>query len=164
MEMKTVIAEMLATDWPEVERIYLEGVATGQATFETQSPGWESWDAGHLQACRLVVSKGGKIAGWAALSPVSKREVYKGVAEVSIYIGDAFRGQGIGKALFARLVDEAEKHGLWTLQSSVFRENKATMALHRKMGFREIGFREKIAKHNGVWRDTVLLERRSKAV
>lgn len=158
------IAGMTPADWPEVERIYLEGIATGQATFETESPGWESWDAGHLSIGRLVARSGKRLAGWAALSPVSKRPVYKGVAEVSIYVSDAFRGQGIGKALFPRLIEEAEKHGMWTLQSSVFRENTATIALHQKMGFREIGFREKVAKHHGVWRDTVLLERRSKVV
>lgn len=162
--MRVDIVAMTPADWPEVERIYLEGIATGLATFETQSPGRESWDAGHLTIGRLVARSGHRIAGWAALSPVSKRPVYKGVAEVSIYIGDAFRGQGIGKALFARLIEEAEKHGLWTLQSSVFRENKATIALHQKMGFREIGFREKVAQHQGVWRDTVLLEKRSKVV
>lgn len=162
--MAVEVTEMLEGDWPEVERIYLEGIATGQATFETESPGWQRWDAGHLKVGRLVARNGSAMAGWAALSPVSARTVYRGVAEVSIYVASAFRQQGIGLLLFQTLIGEAELAGLWTLQSSVFRENHATIALHRKMGFREIGFREKVARHNGEWRDTVLLERRSKSI
>ncbi len=153
---------MTANDWPEVERIYLEGIATGLATFETQSPGWEAWDAGHHVLCRLVARIDGKLVAWAALSPVSKRKAYAGVAEVSIYVGKAFRGSGVGATLFADLIGQAEAAGFWTLQSSVFRENIATLALHKKMGFREIGYREKIARLNGEWKDTVLLERRSR--
>jgi L-amino acid N-acyltransferase YncA len=158
------IADMSPADWPEVERIYLEGIETGMATFETQSPGWESWDAGHLEIGRLVAKVEDKIVGWAGLSAVSKRQAYKGVAEVSIYIGKDFRGKGVGKALFRALIDQAQVTGFWTLQSSVFRENVATIVLHKSMGFREIGYREKIAQLNGVWRDTVLLERRSKLI
>ncbi|MEQ8415248.1 MAG: N-acetyltransferase family protein [Imperialibacter sp.] len=162
--MKTEIAEMVPADWPEVERIYLEGIETGLATFETQSPGWENWDAGHLQNCRLVAKVNGLIVGWAALSPVSRRQVYKGVAEVSIYIKNDFKGKGLGKSLFQELIAAAEAEGFWTLQSSVFRENVATIAVHKSMGFREIGYREKVAQLHGIWRDTVLLERRSKTV
>ena len=162
--MKTEIAEMVPADWPEVECIYLEGIETGLATFETQSPGWENWDAGHLQNCRLVAKVNGQIVGWAALSPVSRRQVYKGVAEVSIYIKNDFKGKGLGKSLFQELIAAAEAEGFWTLQSSVFRENVATIAVHKSMGFREIGYREKVAQLHGMWRDTVLLERRSKTV
>ncbi|CAD5247462.1 MULTISPECIES: GNAT family N-acetyltransferase [unclassified Imperialibacter] len=162
--MKPEIAEMVPADWPEVERIYLEGIETGLATFETQSPGWENWDAGHIQECRLVAKVNGQIVGWAALSPVSMRQVYKGVAEVSIYVKNDFKGKGLGKVLFQELIVAAESEGLWTLQSSVFRENVATIALHKCMGFREIGYREKVGQLHGIWRDTVLLERRSKTV
>ncbi len=163
--MNTIkIVKLVPSHWPNVERIYLEGIVTGQATFETLSPGWENWDAGHLQECRLVARIGETIAGWAALSPVSKRLVYRGVAEVSIYIGEAFRGKGVGTTLFKELIAQAEASGLWTLQSSIFRENLATIALHKKMGFREIGYREKVAQLHGIWKDTVLLERRSKFI
>jgi L-amino acid N-acyltransferase YncA len=161
---KLNIAEMSPADWPEVESIYIEGLETGLATFEIESPGWENWDSGHLKVGRLVAKVEDKIVGWAALSAVSKRQAYKGVAEVSIYIGKDFRGKGVGKKLFGELITLSERAGFWTLQSSVFKENVATIALHKSMGFREIGYREKIGQLNGVWRDTVLLERRSKLI
>jgi len=154
---------MQPRDWEFVRAIYLAGVATGQATFETEAPDWERWDAGHLPQCRLVARNGDGILGWAALSPVSKREVYAGVAEVSVYVAAPARGRGVGAALMRALIETSEQHGVWTLQSSVFPENHASIALHLNHGFRELGRRERVAKLHGVWRDTVLLERRSRA-
>lgn len=157
-----IIAPMLPNDWPEVEEIYQDGIDTLQATFETQTPNWEAWDAGHLASPRLVAkSTNGSILGWAALSPVSKRQVYRGVAEVSIYIDVNQMGKGIGKKLLAELIQLAEAAGIWMLQAVTFPENEASVRLHEKLGFRLVGRREKIAQQHGVWRDTVLLERRS---
>ncbi|MDW3211791.1 MAG: N-acetyltransferase family protein [Reichenbachiella sp.] len=157
-----IIAPMLPNDWPEVEKIYQDGIDTLQATFETQTPNWEAWDAGHLASTRLVAkSTTGSILGWAALSPVSKRQVYRGVAEVSIYIDVNQMGKGIGKKLLAELIQLAEASGIWMLQAVTFPENTASVRLHEKLGFRLVGRREKIAQQHGVWRDTVLLERRS---
>jgi phosphinothricin acetyltransferase len=149
-------------DWPEVKRIYLQGIATGKATFQTEAPSWEEWDKGHIIECRLVAVEGTTVLGWAVLSKVSARPVYAGVAEVSIYIGKDARGRGVGKTLFTDLIKESEKHGYWTLQSGIFPENIESINLHRKMGFREIGYREKVGKLHDVWRDVVLMERRSK--
>lgn len=151
-------------DWDSVLAIYIEGLITGQATFETTAPSWEKWDSAHLPFARLVAvsEDDGRLAGWSALSPVSARAVYSGVAEVSVYVGDAFRGKGVGGALLDRLIQESESNGIWTLQASVFPENLPSMGLHKNRGFREIGVRERIAKLNGVWRDTIVLERRSK--
>lgn len=162
--MEFTIEPLLATDWPQVREIYLEGIATGQATFQTTAPDWVEWDAGHLPQCRLVARAGENVLGWAALSPTSKRACYAGVAEVSVYIAAIARGQGIGKALMAALVAAAEEQGIWTLFSAIFPENEASLRLHLQNGFREIGRRERIAKLHGVWRDTVLLERRSRVV
>src|SRR2546422_7907243 len=162
--MDFVIDSMRPQDWEFVRAIYLEGIETGQATFETEAPGWEGWDAGHLPQCRLAARSGDGVLGWAALSPVSKREVYAGVAEVSVYVGTAARGRGVGGALMRALIEASERHGVWTLQSSVFPENHASVALHLKHGFREVGRRERIARHHGVWRDTIVLERRSRVV
>ena len=163
--MKSVIEKMRPEHWPRVRAIYLEGVATGQATFETEAPGWERWDSSHLPFARLVaLADGGRVAGWAALGPVSSRKVYEGVAEVSVYVGEGFRGRGLGRALLEALVRESEAAGVWTLQASVFPENAASVALHLVCGFREVGRRERIGRHHGVWRDTVLLERRSRVV
>jgi L-amino acid N-acyltransferase YncA len=159
--MDFMIDSMRPQDWEFVRAIYLEGMATGQATFETEAPDWERWDAGHLPQCRLVARKGDGVLGWAALSPVSKRQVYAGVTEVSVYVAAASRGDGVGGALMRALIEASERHGVWTLQSSVFPENLASVALHLKHGFREVGRRERIARHQGVWRDTVVLERRS---
>jgi L-amino acid N-acyltransferase YncA len=162
--MDFVIDSMRPRDWEFVLAIYLEGIATGQATFETEAPDWERWDAGHLQQCRLVARNGDGVLGWAALSPVSRREVYAGVAEVSVYVAASARGLGVGGALMRALIEASERNGFWTLQSSVFPENQASVALHLKHGFREVGRRELIARHHGVWRDTVILERRSRVV
>lgn len=148
-------------DWEAVRSVYLDGIATGQATFETQAPSWAEWDGNHLPALRLVADSERRILGWAALSPVSSRFVYAGVAEVSVYVGHDWRGKGVGKSLLEALVAQSEKNGIWTLQASIFPENLASTALHKACGFREIGRRERIGKLKGVWRDTVLLERRS---
>lgn len=156
--------EMTAEDWPAVSAIYAEGIATGQATFETETPAWESWDSSHLPCARLVAPQQEAIVGWAALSPVSKRRAYAGVAEVSVYVAESARGKGIGRVLLESLVRESEKHGIWTLQAVVFPENTATIALHKRCGFSEVGRRERISKLNGAWRDTILLERRSREV
>ena len=155
---------MNSKDWPEVRRIYLEGIASGNATFEIDAPDWERWDQSHHQFARLVVSPANTVVGWAALSPASARAVYKGVAEVSVYVATAARGQGIGRVLLDALIQHSEDNGIWTLQASIFPENAASVELHRRFGFREVGRRERIAKLNGVWRDTVLFERRSSLV
>lgn len=153
-------------DWPAVRAIYEEGLATGVATFETEAPAWDDWNRGHLESCRLAAraeSNPGKLRllGWAALSPVSRRAVYRGVAEVSIYIAAAARGQGVGKGLLQELIAQSEAAGIWTLQSSIFACNAPSLALHRACGFREVGRRERIAQRDGIWHDTVLLELRS---
>ena len=148
-------------DWLDVRRIYVEGLETGQATFETTPPAWKKWDASHLKSPRLVALVSGEIVGWAALSPVSARAVYAGVAEVSVYVAASSRGKGIGSRLLAALIVESEKAGMWTLQASIFPENHGSIALHKSCGFREVGRRERIGELNGVWRDTVLLERRA---
>lgn len=163
--MNYVIADMKAEDWEEVRSIYLEGIATGHATFETGAPDWEKWDAGHLPKMRLVARDGaGEMLGWAALSPVSDRCVYGGVAEVSVYVGARGRGRGVGRALLDALIEASERNGIWTLQAGVFPENTASVKLHLSCGFREVGRRERIGKMHGVWRDTLLLERRSRSV
>ena len=159
--LEFVIGEMDEGHWEQVRAIYMEGIATGDATFETQEPSWESWDAAHLPFARLVASAQDVVAGWAALSPVSKRAVYAGVAEVSVYVAEKYRGRGIGLALLEALAGASEEAGIWTLQASVFPENTASIALHCACGFRVVGRRERIGKLRGVWRDTLLLERRS---
>ena len=154
---------MTAEDWPDVQSIYEAGIATGHATFQTEAPEWEVWDRAHLATCRLVAKDdGGAIVGWAALSPVSARAVYAGVAEVSVYVSEGARGQGVGRTLLEALIQAAEADGRWTLQASVFPENVASVRLHEHCGFRVVGRRERIARHHGVWRDTLLLERRSR--
>jgi phosphinothricin acetyltransferase len=155
------IEAMKSDDWGSVCAIYLEGIATGNATFETEAPDWSVWDEKHRPDCRLVARRGGEVLGWAALSPVSSRRVYAGVAEESIYIAASVRGQGIGKTLLQALVEESERAGIWTLQTGIFPENVASIALHMACGFRQVGYRERIGKLNGVWRDVVFLERRS---
>ena len=153
---------MSPADWPAVRDIYLEGIATGDATFETAAPDWPAWDARHLPSSRLVIRSGAEILGWAALSPVSARPAYAGVAEVSVYVAARARGQGQGFRLLSALVDASEQNGIWTLQASIFPENAASIAVHRKAGFRIVGTRERIACREGRWRDTVLMERRSR--
>jgi L-amino acid N-acyltransferase YncA len=147
--------------WPKVREIYLAGTASGDATFETGAPSWEEWDAAHLKFARLIVCRDADVKGWAALSRVSGRKAYEGVAEVSVYVAADCRGQGYGKELLDGLIAGSENNSIWTLQASVFPENLASIALHRTAGFREVGRRECIAKLNGVWRTTVLMERRS---
>ena len=158
------IEPMRPEDWDRVRGIYLEGIATGQATFETTAPAWEAWDAAHMRAARLVAREGKATLGWAALSPVSSRCVYAGVAEVSVYVAAAARGRGVGRALLAALIAAAEREGLWTLQAGIFPENEASLAVHRRCGFREVGRRERLGRLNGAWRDVLLLERRSPSV
>lgn len=160
-----MIEKMLARHWEGVRAVYLEGLATGDASFETDSPEWERFDASHLPCCRLVALEGSIVAGWAALSPVSRRKVYEGVAEVSVYVGASFRGKGFGRALLSALVAESESNGIWTLQAGIFPENTASVELHLACGFREVGRRERIGRAAcGLWRDTLLLERRSRTV
>ena len=164
-KIECTIGVMEMTDWHQVRSIYLEGIATGNATFETQAPDWKLWDSSHLPQCRLVARVGEtKIAGWAALKPVSTRRAYAGVAETSIYVAANFRGQGIGQRLLDALINCSEQHGIWTLQAGILPENTSSMALHQRCGFREVGRRERIGKLNGIWRDVVLFERRSKVV
>lgn len=155
------IEEMQPGDWEPVKAIYLEGIATGQATFETVAPTWTQWDAAHLTSSRLIACEAGEVLGWAALTPVSQRRAYAGVAEVSVYVSARRRGKGVGRALLEALIIESEKRGIWTLQAVTFPENQGSVALHLSCGFREVGRRERIGKLDGGWRDTVLLERRS---
>ena len=159
--MNLTLEKMKSADWNAVRAIYEEGIATGHATFETEVPEWRAWDRSHLRDCRLVAKAKEQVVGWTALSPVSERCVYAGVAEVSIYITPSARGQGIGKTLLQALIDKSEKVGIWTLQAGVFPENTASIALHKACGFREIGYRSRIGQTGDVWRDVVLLERRS---
>jgi L-amino acid N-acyltransferase YncA len=147
-------------DWPEVEAIYAEGIATRQATFETATPSWEEFDAGRLPAHRLVAVDGRRVVGWAAVSPTSTRECYAGVVEHSVYVSANARGRGIGRALLEALVASTDTAGIWTVQTSIFPENEASLALHERLGFRVVGRRERIAQLDGEWRDTLLLERR----
>ncbi|WP_214370774.1 helix-turn-helix domain-containing GNAT family N-acetyltransferase [Pseudonocardia sp. H11422] len=149
-----------AADWPAVRRIYAEGIATGNATFETEAPDRRALDHTWLPDHRWVAEVDGEVAGWAAAKPVSDRPVYAGVAETSVYVGDGYRGRGVGRTLIHRQVTAADAAGLWTLQTSIFPENRASIALHHSAGYRTLGVRERIGRHHGVWRDTVLLERR----
>lgn len=148
-------------DWDDVRSIYEDGIAAGQATFETETPTWDDWDKNHLAASRLVATSLERVVGWAALSPVSLRAVYAGVAETSVYIAKDWRGKGVGRTLLKMLVMESENTGIWTLQASIFPENVASLNLHRSCGFRVVGTRERIGKRGGVWRDTLFLEKRS---
>jgi phosphinothricin acetyltransferase len=156
------IRAMEPNDWPAVRTIYEQGIATKQATFESAPPSWEEWDAGHLVDLRLVAEDDDQVVGWAALSPVSHRACYAGVAEGSVYVAEKARGRRVGTALLTRLVAEADEAGFWTLQTSIFPENVASIALHRRCGFRVVGTRERIAQLDGAWRDTVLMERRAR--
>jgi L-amino acid N-acyltransferase YncA len=151
---------MTLRDWPAVSRIYADGLATGLASFETHVPDWEVWDAGHLEAPRFVAETDGVVAGWLAVSPVSRRDCYRGVVEHSVYVAADARGRGIGRALLGRLVADAPSHGIWTIQTSIIAANEPSLALHAATGFRVVGRRERIAQRDGVWHDTVLLELR----
>jgi|SRR5580704_734060 L-amino acid N-acyltransferase YncA len=161
--MDCQITPMQPTDWPAVREIYAEGIATGQATFETLLPDWEKWDSSHRQDCRLIAREHGQVVGWAALSPVSARRVYSGVAEVSVYVAAAAQGRGVGTALLKALIEESESRGVWTLQAGIFPENTASIAIHKSCGFHEVGKRERIGKLGKTWRDVFLMERRSAA-
>ncbi len=167
--MNITIRKMAPGDWPTVAAIYQEGIETGHATFEEEVPAWEGWDEAHLSACRLVAEGGNQVVGWAALSPVSDRCVYGGVAEVSVYVGAARWGRGVGAPLLTAIIEESEGTGFWSLQAQMFPENAASVALHKKCGFREVGRRERVGRMNygpmkGVWRNVLLLERRSDMV
>jgi len=153
---------MTRDDWPAVEAIYAEGIATRHATFETAAPSWDEFDTGRHREHRLVAVEGGVVVGWAALSPTSTRACYAGVAEHSVYVTESARGRGVGRALMDALVESADAGGIWTIQTSIFPENEASVALHERLGFRVVGRRERIAQLAGVWRDTLLLERRSR--
>jgi phosphinothricin acetyltransferase len=157
-----LIRELDPKDWPAVRTIFEEGIATGQATFETEAPSWENWDGAH--SMRLVAEEDGEVVGWAALAPYSARACYAGVAEESIYVAARARGKGVGRALLAALVDRSEHAGIWTLQAGVFPENRASVTLHLGCGFRLVGVLERIGRLNGEWRDVLLLERRSEVI
>ncbi|WP_414656180.1 GNAT family N-acetyltransferase [Flavobacterium sp.] len=150
--------------WDQVKIIYQKGIDTGNATFQTSAPSWEDWDQSHLTSCRVVMQEDGNVIGWAALTPVSSRCVYAGVAEVSVYVDPAHSGKGVGLTLLNELVRQSETEGIWTLQAGIFPENTASLRIHEKAGFRILGTREKIGKQNGIWRDTALLERRSSVI
>ncbi|WP_151088238.1 GNAT family N-acetyltransferase [Hymenobacter baengnokdamensis] len=160
------IKPLIAAHWPRVRAIYLQGIATGHATFQTEAPAWEEWDSSHLSHSRLVAfdEATGQVLGWAALTPVSGRCAYAGVAEVSVYVAPEARGQGVGRQLLATLVAQSETQGLWMLQAGIFPENEASVRLHQAAGFRVVGRRERIGRLAGVWRDMLLLERRSELV
>jgi len=155
------IRAMAAADWPAVEAIFVEGIATGDATFETAPPSWDEFDAGRLPGHRLVAVEDGRVVGWVALSPTSSRECYAGVVEHSVYVAEDARGRGIGRALMEALIESTEAAGVWTIETGIFPENAASLALHERIGFRVVGRRERIAQLDGVWRDTILLEHRS---
>jgi L-amino acid N-acyltransferase YncA len=158
------LRDLRSDDWPEVARIFEEGIRTGVATFETEVPPWEAWDAAHMPEHRFVAERGGRVVGWIALVPVSSRCCYAGVAEVSAYVGEEARGEGVGTALLIRLIESSERGGIWTLETGVFPENEPSLALLQRFGFRVVGTRERIGRMHGMWRDVVFLERRSEVV
>jgi len=159
--MKIRLELMTEENWISVLKIYREGIETGNATFQQDEPTYEEWDQGHLKNCRIVALHENEVVGWAALSPISGRCVYAGVAEVSVYVSDSLRGNTIGSQLLEKLIEESEVEKLWTLQAGIFPENVGSIKLHQKLGFREVGYRERIGKMNGIWRNTILMERRS---
>jgi L-amino acid N-acyltransferase YncA len=158
------LRDLQSDDWPEVARIFEEGIRTGVATFETKVPTWEAWDAAHLPEHRVVAERDGRVVGWIALAPVSSRCCYAGVAEVSAYVTEGARGEGVGKALLGALIERSERAGIWTLETGVFPENAASVGLLQRFGFRVVGTRERIGEMHGMWRDVVFLERRSEVV
>ncbi|MDD2302827.1 MAG: GNAT family N-acetyltransferase [Eubacteriales bacterium] len=159
------IETMLPGDWSQVATIYQEGIDTGLATFQSEVPDWEDWDRGHVACCRLVARKNDDVLGWAALSAVSSRPVYAGIGEVSVYVGAAYKKMGVGTALLYELIRQSEANGFWMLQGVITKENTASIELHKKCGFRLVGIRERIGRMpDGVWHDTVLLERRSRTI
>ena len=162
--MKLAFRPLTGNDWISVAEIYRQGIETKNATFETEIPAWEKWDSSHLSTCRIVATIEDSIVAWAALVLVSKRKVYSGVAEISIYVSDNYKRQGIGTKLLKKLITESEKEGFWTLQAVIFPENIVSLKIHQNMGFRKVGYREKIGNIDCIWRDTILLERRSTIV
>jgi L-amino acid N-acyltransferase YncA len=162
--MDAIIDNMQPEDWDQVRQIYLDGLATGQASFETEAPAWEQWDESHHKHSRLVVRQAGIVTAFAALTQVSQRKCYAGVAEVSLYVAAAFRGKDIGKRLLQALIESSERNDIWSLYSSTFPENTHSIKMHLACGFRIVGRRERIAQHHGVWRDTIIAERRSLVV
>ena len=161
---RITIDELRARHWPEVARIYADGIASGNATFETEVPAWERWDQAHLDEHRFVALRDGEVVGWVAVVPVSDRCVYGGVAENSVYVAGNARGQGIGRLLLERLVASTEAAGIWTIQTGIFPENESSVRLHERVGFEVVGRRKRLGKLHGVWRDVLLLERRSNVV
>jgi phosphinothricin acetyltransferase len=159
-----VIDDLRPDDWDQVRRIFLDGLATGDASFEVEAPSREMWDQRHHRHSRLAARGDGRVVGWAALAPVSPRPCYAGVAEVSLYVAADWRGKSVGKRLLEALVVSSERHGIWTLQGATFPENLASLRIQQAYGFRVMGRRERVAQRDGVWRDTVLTERRSRIV
>ena len=157
-------APITKLNYPEVAKIYSEGIATGHATFETEVPAWKKWDANHFLFCRIALLNNTEMVGWASLSPTSKRKVYRGVAEISVYVSRNKRNKGIGTLLLNKLIIESEKNNIWTLQSSIMDANQSSLKIHLNSGFRKIGYREKIGNLNGVWLNNIILERRSKLI
>jgi len=162
--MGLVLRSLIDTDWNSVSKIYAEGISTGMATFETEMPSWDVWNEKHIEHCRIVAELNFEVVGFAVLSQVSKREVYKGVAEVSVYVSEQHRRKHVGEALLKQLINESEKNGFWTLQASIFSNNIGSISLHEKCGFRVVGVRKKIGKLHDKWYDNFLLERRSKSI
>jgi len=160
----TMVAELRAEQWTQVARVYADGIVTGNATFETAVPKWDRWDSAHLDEHRFVAVRDGRVVGWAAVSAVSDRCVYGGVVENSVYVAESARGQGVGRMLLERLIASTEAAGIWTIQTGIFPENEASLRLHRQVGFEIVGRRRRLGKLNGVWRDVLLLERRSSVV
>lgn len=161
--MALSIRAMGRADWPAIRDIYEQGIATGNATFETEAPDWRSWDRAHRPDCRLVASLDGEVVGWAALTPYSSRAVYAGVAEISVYVADRARSRGVGSSLLDAMIEASEAAGIWTLQAGVMADNEASIRLHTAAGFRVVGLRERLGARQGDWRDVVLLERRTAA-
>jgi L-amino acid N-acyltransferase YncA len=161
-DIQLVVRDLTPDDWVEVAAIYRHGIRTGMATFEVEVPSWEAWDAAHT--LRVVADLDERVTGWAALSPVSARWAYRGVAESSVYVHPESRGKGVGHALMEELIERSERAGIWTIQTSIFPENDASLKLHNAVGFRVVGVRKRIAKRDGIWRDTVLMERRSEVI
>jgi len=163
--LKIETRQMLKTDWDDVALIYQQGIITNNATFQPIVPEWEEWDSNHIKECRMVALVLDEVVGWVALSPTSKRKVFSGVAEISIYVKENYRGKGIASLLIKELIEACEQKGYWTIEAKIFPENKESIALHKKFGFREVGIREKIGRMpDGNWRDIVLLEHRSKSI
>jgi L-amino acid N-acyltransferase YncA len=158
----TTLRSLLAEGWPAVRAIYLDGIRSGLATFETEAPSWEEWDRAHT--LRIVAERDDAVIGWAAAGPVSARRCYRGVLESSVYVATAARGQGVGHALMRELIDRSERQGVWTIQTSIFPENEASLDLHAKLGFRLVGIRDRVGRRDGLWRNTVLMERRSEVI